>query len=264
MSTHTFLYKNLEIAYQDHGHGEVLIFLHGFLESQTMWTQSIEHFKQTHRCIAIDLFGHGHSPCLGYVHTMEKQADMILALIKFLTIKHFSIIGHSMGGYIALAILEKKPKMVKQIVLLNSTSIADNEERKINRERAIAAVKQNHQLFIGMAVANLFSQNSQKKLPNAIERLKEEALNTPKQGVIAALSGMKIRKDRTYLLEENSHKFLIVLGKKDPVLDYESNLSIVKKLQIKQLSLSEGHMSWLENFDEMIEGLKKFLKSNSR
>jgi pimeloyl-ACP methyl ester carboxylesterase len=162
-----------------------------------------------------------------------------------------------MGGYIALAILEKKPKKVNQVVLLNSTSMADSEERKLNRERAIVAVKQNHQLFIGLAVGNLFSENSLKNHTCAIEQLKKEALDSPKQGVIAALSGMKIRKERTFLLEKYKSKFLIILGKKDPVLDFQTQADLANLINVKLEVLTEGHMSWLED----VEGLKCALKS---
>ena len=118
-----FNYKNTSAAYQDQGQGGVIVFLHGFLENMSMWQKTVEDLKLSHRCIFIDLLGHGQTGCLGYIHTMEKQADMVVSLLKFLNINQFSLIGHSMGGYIALAILEKKPKMVNQVVLLNSTSI---------------------------------------------------------------------------------------------------------------------------------------------
>ena len=252
-----FNYKNTSAAYQDQGQGGVIVFLHGFLENMSMWQKTVEDLKLSHRCIFIDLLGHGQTGCLGYIHTMEKQADMVVSLLKFLNINQFSLIGHSMGGYIALAILEKKPKMVNQVVLLNSTPIADSEERKLNRERAIVAVKQSHQLFIGLAVGNLFSENSLKKHANAIEQLKKEALDTHKQGVIAAISGMKIRKDRTFLLEKYKSKFLIILGKKDPVLDCQTQVDLANLNNIKHVVLNEGHMSWLED----VEGLKSALKS---
>jgi pimeloyl-ACP methyl ester carboxylesterase len=252
-----FNYKNTTVAYQDQGQGDVIVFLHGFLENMSMWQKTVEDFKFSHRYVFIDLLGHGQTGCLGYIHTMEKQADMVVSLLKFLNINQFSLIGHSMGGYIALAILEKKPKKVNQVVLLNSTSMADSEERKLNRERAIVAVKQNHQLFIGLAVGNLFSENSLKNHTCAIEQLKKEALDSPKQGVIAALSGMKIRKERTFLLEKYKSKFLIILGKKDPVLDFQTQADLANLINVKLEVLTEGHMSWLED----VEGLKCALKS---
>jgi pimeloyl-ACP methyl ester carboxylesterase len=257
----TFNFKKIDISYLDQGQGEVIVFLHGFLENKNMWQQTMVAFQKTHRCIAIDLLGHGQTPCLGYIHSMEKQADMILSLLNHLDIKKFHLVGHSMGGYIALAILEKKPRMVQQLVLLNSTSAEDSEERKVNRERAVAAVKQNHLLFIGVAVTNLFSANSQKKLNAIIEKLKIEAQAIPKQGVIAALSGMKIRKDRTFLLAQGTHDILVILGKKDPVLPYESTKALSKLKKVKLVTLTEGHMSWLENPETMQEALIDFIRA---
>jgi len=257
----TFQYKNIAISYQDQGQGEVILFLHGFLENKNMWQKTINSFQKTHRCLSIDLLGHGQTPCIGYIHTMEKQANMVLALLNHLDIKKFHLIGHSMGGYIALALLEKKPKLIQKLILLNSTAAADNEERKINRERAIAAVKQNHQLFIGLAIANLFSTNSQKKLSTAIEKLKQEAQQTPKQGVIAALSGMKIRKDYTFLLSQGTHNILVVLGKKDPVLPYDNTKLLANHKQVKLVTLTQGHMSWLENYEEMQNALINFIRA---
>ena len=63
-----------------------------------------------------------------------------------------------MGGYIALAFTELFPEMVQGICLMNSTALADTEEKKHNRDRGIQAVKQNHKTFIRLAIPNLFSE----------------------------------------------------------------------------------------------------------
>ena len=68
---------------------------------------------------------------------------------------------------------------------------------------------------------------------------------------------MKIRKERTFLLEKYKSKFLIILGKKDPVLDFQTQADLANLINIKLEVLTEGHMSWLED----IEGLKCALKS---
>jgi len=116
-------------------------------------------------------------------------------------------------------------------------------------------------LFIGLAIANLFSTNSQKKLSTAIEKLKQEAQQTPKQGVIAALSGMKIRKDYTFLLSQGTHNILVVLGKKDPVLPYDNTKLLANHKQVKLVTLTQGHMSWLENYEEMQNALINFIRA---
>ena len=91
--------------------------------------------------------GHGDSDCLGYVHSMEENAEIVKAVLSNLKIRKTIIIGHSMGGYVALAYAEKYPKEILGLCLMNSTANADSPERKINRDRAIIAVKQNYKTF---------------------------------------------------------------------------------------------------------------------
>ena len=114
-------YKNIEIAYTVSGQGNALIFLHGFLETSTMWQPYIDIFSKTHKVIAIDLLGHGKTPCLGYIHTMEEMAETVFAVVKELKLRKMHLFGHSMGGYVALAFAEMYPDYLKilhlQIIL---------------------------------------------------------------------------------------------------------------------------------------------------
>ena len=122
-------FKNTKISYTDQGKGTAVVLLHGFLENQSMWKAFIPELVKKHRIITIDLLGHGETECLGYVHTMEDQADMVHHVLHELKIRKAVLIGHSMGGYVALAFAELYPDNVKGIVLQNSTSRADSEER---------------------------------------------------------------------------------------------------------------------------------------
>ena len=135
-------FKNTQISYSDTGKGNAIVLLHGFLENKEMWDFYIPEFAKRNRVIAIDLLGHGKSECLGYVHTMEDHADAVHAVLSELRIRKAIFVGHSMGGYVSLAFAELYPENIKGLVLLNSTARADNEERKINRDRAVKAVKQ--------------------------------------------------------------------------------------------------------------------------
>lgn len=185
------LYKNTKIAYSETGKGTTLVLLHGFLENSTMWNPHVEELAKRNRVVCVDLLGHGQTNCLGYVHSMEDQADMVHHVLHELKIRKAILVGHSMGGYIALAFAELYPEMMKGLVLMNSTSRADSDERKTNRDRAILAVKQNYTTFIRMSIANLFSENNRERLSNEIELVRNEALKTPLQGIVAALEGMK-------------------------------------------------------------------------
>lgn len=256
----TFSFKNTQISYTETGTGKPIIFLHGFLENKTMWIDFLPVLSKNNQIITVDLLGHGHSDCLGYIHTMETQAEMIFALMNELKIKKASFVGHSMGGYIALAFTEMYPKMITRLVLLNSTSYEDSEDRKANRDRAIKAVKQNYTSFVRLSIGNLFSEKNREILVEDIENVRNEALKTPLQGIIAALEGMKIRKDRFFILQEAKFPITLILGKQDPVLNYQENMLQIENTKVKLLTFPDGHMSWIENKGELMEILTQMFK----
>lgn len=257
----TLLYKNTRIAYSDQGKGTVVVLLHGFLENSTMWDFHLSQLVKKYRVIAIDLLGHGQSECMGYVHTMEDMADVVHAVLTELRIRKSVFVGHSMGGYAALAFAELYPDNVKALVLLNSTARADSEERKTNRDRAIVAVKKDYATFIRMSISNLFSEENRDTLLSEIEQVKLQALKMPLQGIIAALEGMKLRKDREVLLHFAPYPILLILGKKDPVLSYEETAAQAEGTEVKLISFNDGHMSHIENAPELLKTLLDFLKT---
>lgn len=254
-------YKNTTISYSDYGKGSALVLLHGFLENQFMWNDIIPELSKKNRIITIDLLGHGQTECLGYIHTMEDQADMVHAVLQELRIRKAAFVGHSMGGYIALAYAELYPDTVKGFVLLNSTSRADSDERKLNRDRAINAVKHNYTNFVSLAISNLFSEENRTKLVEKIESVKTQALETPLQGIIASLEGMKIRKDREVILHFAPYPIVLILGKKDGVLPYNEAVEQVENTEVKLVTLESGHMSHMENPKELLKAILEFLKS---
>ena len=258
--TKTIIYKNTKISFTDKGKGTAVVLLHGFLENKTMWDKYISSLSKNHRVIAIDLLGHGETECLGYVHVMEDQADMIFTVLIYLRIRKIVLVGHSMGGYVALAFAELYPDYIKGLFLLNSTSRADSDERKTNRDRAIVAVKQNYTNFVRMSISNLFSEDDRELLAKEIEKVKRQALKTPLQGIIASLEGMKIRNDREVLLHFAPYPIQLVLGEKDGVLNYEENIDQIEGTKVALTTFPDGHMSHIENEKELKKVLVDFLK----
>lgn len=254
------LYKNTKISYTDSGEGNAIVLLHGFLENKKMWKDYVSFFSNQYRIITIDLLGHGESDCLGYIHSMEDNARAVHEVLEYLQIKKTTILGHSMGGYVGLAFAELYPESIQKLILLNSTSKEDSTEKKLNRTRAIKAVKQNYVNFVSLAIANLFSENNRTRLADEIEKVKIQALKTPLQGIVASLEGMKIRKDRETLLRENHFPILLILGKKDPVLNYEESIAQIENTTVELISFDDGHMSHIENKEELKKVLSEFFK----
>ena len=227
-----------------------------------MWNVIIPELSKRNRVIAIDLLGHGKSDCIGYTHSMELFAETLEAVLKKVRIRKCVLVGHSLGGYVALAFAEKHPKRVKGLCLMNSTSNEDTADRKLLRTRANKMVHKNFSNLVRMSFTNLFSEESRIVFKDQMKNALSEAMQTPIQGYIAGQEGMKLRPNRNHVLAENSFKKLIIMGKKDAVLDYKTSLEEVEKTNSKHVVLPQGHMSHIENLEKLILILKDFLKSS--
>ena len=258
--TYSVLYKNTKISYSVYSNGAAVVLLHGFLENQTMWDYYIADLSKTHQIITIDLLGHGDSECLGYIHSMTTQAEMVYAVLQNLNVSSAVFIGHSMGGYVALAFADSYKDFITGLALLNSTALEDNHERKINRNRAIKMAHNQYVALVTISISNLFSEINRVKMVSEIEITKQEALKTPLQGYIAAQEGMKIRKNTVSILQKTSFKKLLILGKKDGVLNFDENKKQIANTNVQLIGLDGGHMSHIENKDELKKVLLNFIK----
>lgn len=257
----TILFKNSTISFTDTGTGAAVVLLHGFLENNTMWKDVIPVLSKNRRVIAIELLGHGGTDAIGYVHSMELMAEAVEAVLKNLRLRKITLIGHSMGGYVALAFAEKHPEKIKGLCLMNSTSLADDEDRKALRARANKMVQNNFENMVRMSFTNLFSEHSRTAFKSELTLALKEALQTSVQGYMACQEGMRIRPNRMHVLKTNDFKKCIIIGKKDSVLDYETSLSESKKVGATTVVFDEGHMSHIENKEALIQALKTFVSS---
>lgn len=243
-------FRNTEIFYTARGHGNPLVLLHGFLESGTIWQDFMAGYENERQTVAIDLPGHGRSGCFGETHSMEDMAGAVQAVLKELQIERADFIGHSMGGYVAMAFTEKYPEKVKNLILLNSTPAADSKERRENRERAISVVEKNKKAFISMAISNLLTPENHLKFKKELEKMKADAMTFPTKGITAALKGMKNRIDRTEVLKSFRGKKSIMAGKKDPILDFKAIKKLASDTECHLYSFPDGHLTLIENKEE--------------
>lgn len=256
----TFLFKQAKISYTDKGKGNTIVFLHGFPESKEIWKELSLKLSRKFRIITMDLPGHGSSDCIGYVHSMELMAECVKALLKKLRLRKVILVGHSMGGYVALAFAELFSDNLKGLCLFHSTALADSEEKKKERDRAVAAVKKNHKSFVRQIVKKLFTPVNLKKLKLKVQLLQRIAEETPKQGIIAGLEGMKERRNREVVLKFAPYPVLFIAGKKDPIIPLESikeqaNLPEYSELLILKQS---AHAGFYEQPLETFEAIRGF------
>lgn len=256
----TLMYKNISINYSVEGEGEAVVLLHGFLENINMWDDLIPELSKNHQVICIDLLGHGKTECLGYVHSMEDMADAIHAVLFQLKIGKAKFVGHSMGGYVALALAEKEPQLFNGLCLMNSTFEADDKERRLLRTRAIKMATTNYNNLVRMSFANLFAPESKLRFKQAYNIALQSALQTPVQGYIAAQEGMKRRPNRFEAFKAITGEKLIITGKKDTLVNPEKIAEKISNTSIVQEELSEGHMSHIENKSELTYIIKHFIE----
>ena len=160
----TCTYKNEPVTFLDKGKGRVVVLLHGFLGAHQLWEQTINNLSKSYRVIAIDLPGHGNTPCFGYAHSMDLMAKCVKSVLDFLRLKKYVIIGHSMGGYVGLSFADLFPDNLKGLCLFHSSAYGDTDEKKKDRLRAINAVKANKNVYTIATIKNLFASKNLKYL----------------------------------------------------------------------------------------------------
>ncbi len=256
------LYKKSPVTFSDTGKGRVVVLLHGFLGSHKIWEKTSLDLSKSYRVIAIDLPGHGATPCYGYAHSMDLMAKCVKAVMDHLRLKKFVLVGHSMGGYAALAFADLFPDYLNGLCLYHSSALPDTAEKKKERLRAIAAVKANRGVYTKSAIKNLFATKNLKYLIEEILFANTIAKGTTKQGIIAALHGMKDRPNREIILSLVKYPIMMVVGELDNILPYEQLLAQAEKIKRKTVLFLEhdGHFGFLESPRESNKALRKFLR----
>ena len=249
-------YRGGKINFKDNGTGQAIVLLHGFLEDLSMWETLCDSLTDKYRVVTIDLPGHGSTDGFDSIHSMEDMARVVHAVVKVLDLKKIILMGHSMGGYVALAFSELYAENVRGLCLLNSTAKPDSEEKKLNRNRGAEAAVKDPGKFVSMLIPNLFDPDNKASFQDEIEKLIKRASSMTGANIAAALYGMRERPDRERVLRTLNEKALVVVGLNDPVIDIESIRNQTKSSAINIAELDGGHMSFIE--DE--EGLSYFFK----
>ncbi|HXC05461.1 MAG TPA: alpha/beta fold hydrolase, partial [Bacteroidia bacterium] len=193
-------FRQIQVRYSDTGNGRVIVLLHGFPETLNIWDEFSVKLARHFRIIAIDLPGHGETPPIGYQHSMELMAEAVKAVMDHLHLRRYVLVGHSMGGYAALAFAELYPDQLSGLCLFHSSPYSDTTEKKADREKAIALVKEDTRHYVNDVVTGLFAADNRPVFKEDIRELKRIAQSISRQGIVNALHGMKDRPKRDWVL----------------------------------------------------------------
>lgn len=247
----------------DSGVGEkCVVLLHGYLESMYVWDDFAPLLTPSVRVITVDIPGHGISEVKGEVHTMEMVADVLHQMLKSLEIERVTMVGHSMGGYVALAFCARYPEQLDGLVLLSSTPNPDTEAKRENRRREIALVRAGKKDALARVAPEAgFAEQNRRRLRSYIDDLTECVHITEDDGIVALLGGMMERVDQNEMLRKSVVPQLFILGKKDGYIPVEVAEEIVANHPQAQVAWLEesGHMGFIEEPEACAEALLKFV-----
>lgn len=224
---------------------KVVVLLHGYLENMLVWENFVPLLYKSVRVVTLDIPGHGISEVKGEIHSMDYLADTLAAVLDKLGIERATIVGHSMGGYVALAFAERHPNRTEAVVLLHSTPYADSDEKRKNRQREISLIKSGKkELLAHTAPEAGFAADNRNRFRTEIEDLQQTIYLTEDAGIIALLNGMIERKAQSEMLHALGRPILFILGRKDGYITAE----VAEKMVADH---PEAEVVWLENSGHM-------------
>ena len=258
--------NNTNIAYDDHGAGLPVIFLHAFPLNKSMWNGELKALlaEERYRLVALDWRGFGESEISAEISTMEMSADDVAGLMDTLGMQDAVLCGLSMGGYAAFAFLRKYPERVKGLILADTRPQADTAEAQANRENvARIAETQGTDAIADMQIPRLLSEYTRQHHAEVEARVRQMINAATQEGIAAASRGMAQRADSTDLLAYIACPTLVIVGEQDALTpptvahDYAAQ---IPGAQFATISLA-GHLSNLEQPEAFLQAVSQFLRT---
>ena len=211
------------------------------------------------RVICPDLPGFGDSPIFGDQITLEEVAVQLEEWMEENQIQDPIVIGHSLGGYVALALLELMGSRLKAIGLFHSTAFPDDEEKKGMRNRTIVFLQKNGvEKFVTSFVPPLFPENRREELACEIQAAIEDAKRSSLDGLIAFAGAMRDRKDRVEILRNFAGPKLLIAGTEDGAVKIEASRAQQDAFSHYIELQGVGHMGMVEERERTLEVIREF------
>jgi len=252
-----------ELAFQELGNGPTVLLLHGFCENKSIWQPLAPKLAQHARVLALDLPGFGDNPSVQGDASIAGWASQLSSWMDLHQINQAHIIGHSMGGYVALALAELAPQKISGLCLFHSTAWPDHEEKKQKRTKTVSFLKENGvQAFVKNLIPSLFAPEHRQTMRTEIDQVVELATHTPDSTAIAATVAMRDRPDRQHVLENADFPCLFVAGENDDIIPYqdiETQSRLTAQGEFVLLNKC-GHMGMYERAEASLDAFLSLIK----
>ncbi len=256
--------NSIQLHYSDTGVGLPVVLLHGFPFNSSIWHEQIRSLTGLYRVITPDLRGFGKSIAPAGVYEMDVLAADILALLDSLGIQQCVLMGHSMGGYVALAAYKMFPDRIQALGLIASQAGADSEEARQNRlntvENVLKAGDKGARVVVDSMLPKMFAKDSTPE-PEIVEEVTKIMLGTDVSGIVGALKGMAARPDSTPILPDMKIPVLLLSGDKDQLIPATKSETMASVIPNPTHIVVEdaGHLLMMEQPGATTEALKTFL-----
>lgn len=247
-----------KIYYKSKGKGRSVLFIHGFCETHEIWEPFIDLITPAAQTIAIDLPGFGESRMPIGQLTLETVGGLLNDWIIESGIDRPVLIGHSLGGYIGLAMAHLKPSLFSGLVLFHSTALPDSEERRFSRIKVTDFVKKNGvKRFMDSFIPGLFSDKANPYISKAYNL----GVKAREESFLLYTEAMRDRPSRVDVLRECRFPILILAGEQDTVLPISTlvDQSRLNSEILFHVLKNTGHMGMYEAEKEASEALNNFI-----
>jgi pimeloyl-ACP methyl ester carboxylesterase len=253
------------LSYRDMGSGDTLMLVHGFGEAGDVWDLQTDSLAGGFRVLVPDLPGSGDSPLPAVGDFgMEDHARCLLRILDAEGIGTCTLVGHSMGGYIALSFAEQFPERLNAMGLFHSTALADSEEKKAMRLRSIGFMERyGAEAFLREAIPNLYAESFRAAHPDVVaEHVERSRLNLGVRALVSYYRAMMERPDRTDVLKTLGKPVLMVMGEEDKTVNLQDILPQCALPEECHMHVWPGvaHMGMREVPEKALKALSDFMK----
>jgi 3-oxoadipate enol-lactonase len=259
----TISVNDFQLSYDDLGEGSIpIVFLHGFPFDKTMWQVQLEFLKSSYWLIACDIRGFGKSTDEESPLSMDLFADDLIKFMDTLNIEKAIICGLSMGGFIALNAMKRFPDRFDALILSDTQCIADTEEVKENRFKAIEKIEADGVFdFNDGFIKKVFHKDSIENKKELVRDLRNVVFSNSEHIIKKGLVALAERSETCSILDKINIPTLILCGREDEVTPLVQSEMMHESIEGSILHVIDnaGHVSNLEQPTEFNKHLLDFL-----